>query len=292
MALAMIMCGSVGFTQAEVPVEPAEETLRESIISRRLRLEADTRDQVWVITPMRPNYLMPVTYADRINTKPWEAIQDDIEYDHVEVKFQISFKFIVWEEFLSPNADLYAGYTQVSVWQAYNFDESSPFRDTNYEPELFLLFNTENEIWGMKNRVIKLGAVHQSNGRGGDTLSRSWNRVYAEALFERGNFALSLKPWYRIPEDDEDDDNKNIERYYGYGEARAAYKMGHYLISATGRNNLKVDGNKGAIELNWSFPLGRMRGFVQYFVGYGETLLDYDFYHQRVGIGVMLSDIL
>jgi len=279
---------------AEVTADLPDESIHEDALSHRIRLEADTRDKEWVITPMRPTYVMPVTYADKINKKPWEEISEDeeTEYDHVEVKFQISFKFAVWEDVWSPKSDLYVGYSQVSVWQAYNSEESEAFRDTNYEPELMLAVDTDNEILGFKNPAIMFGAVHQSNGRGSDSLSRSWNRVYANVLLERGNFALSLKPWYRIPEDDEDDENKNIEKYYGYGEIRAAYKAGHYVFSAMGRNNLRAEDNKGALELNWSFPMGRMRGFVQYFAGYGETLLDYDFYNQRVGIGVMLSDVL
>jgi len=291
-ALAMIW-GMVVSSQAVEITEPADDEMHEEALSHRIRLEAETREDEWVITPMRPTYVMPVTYVSKINKKPWEeASEDEKEYDHTEVKFQISFKFVVWEDVWSPKSDLYVGYSQVSVWQAYNSEESEAFRDTNYEPELILSVDTDNEIFGFKNPVIMFGAVHQSNGRGSDSLSRSWNRVYANVLLERGNFALSLKPWYRIPENDEDDENKNIEKYYGYGEIRAAYKAGDYVLSAMGRNNLRAEDNKGALELNWSFPMGRMRGFIQYFTGYGETLLDYDFYEQRVGIGVMLSDVL
>jgi len=36
--------------------------------------------------------------------------------------------------------------------------------------------------------------------RGTQALSRSWNRVYANVVFEYENLYLSLKPWYRIPE--------------------------------------------------------------------------------------------
>lgn len=286
--LAVSMCISaaaqseVGATTSAVP----------DVISERLRLEESTRGSQWVITPMRPNYLMPLTYISPINKKPWRSIGEDTKYDNVEVKFQISFKLAVWEDMWSPGSDLFFGYTQVSVWQAYNRDESSPFRDTNYEPEFFVSMKTDNELLGLHNRNIIVGAVHQSNGRGSESLSRSWNRIYANALLERGNLALSIKPWYRIPEDEEDDNNPNIEKYLGYGELRAAYKSGSNLFAATGRNNLRADGNKGAIQLDWSFPLGPVRGFVQYFAGYGETLLDYDHYQQRIGFGVMLSDWL
>lgn len=279
---------------AAVPAGAAAESedAADAAVSRRLRLERETRDSAWVITPMRPSYILPATYLSNVNKEPWRATGDDTEFDAIEVKFQFSFKLAVWEEPLGPNSDLYFGYTQVSVWQAYNDAESSPFRDTNYEPEFFVSFDTDVDVLGLKNRAVSLGVVHQSNGRGSEDLSRSWNRAYANFILERGPLGLSIKPWYRFPEDRDDDNNPNIERYYGYGEVRAAYKYREQVFAAMGRNNLRADGNKGALELSWSFPLGRVRGLVQYFAGYGETLLDYNHSQQRIGVGVMLSDWL
>jgi phospholipase A1 len=140
-----------------------------------------------------------------------------------------------------------------------------------------------------------VGFVHQSNGRGADAYSRSWNRVYANLVFERGNFACALKPWWRIPEDEADDNNPNIEKYYGYGELRAAYKWSDMVFAVMLRNNLRADGNKGAVQLDWSFPLPgsrRLKGYVQFFNGYGESMIDYDHANQRIGAGILLSDWL
>ena len=263
-------------------------------LSRRLASVQAQAESRWIITPYRPNYVLPVTYSFDPNNEPLRALgNEEGEFKKVEVKFQISFMLSLWQDALWNNGDLNLGYTQVSFWNAYNSDLSELFRDTNYEPELFVLFDTDFEVLGLRNRAVSLGAVHQSNGRGGEAISRSWNRLYANFMLEKGNFALSVKPWWRLPEDDEDDENPNIENYLGYGEVRGVYKRGEQVFSAMLRDNLKTSGNKGAIELGWSFPLHRrLKGYVQYFNGYGECLLDYNERSQRVGVGLMLSDWL
>ena len=57
------------------------------------------------------------------------------------------------------------------------------------------------------------------------------------------------------------------------------------------RNNLQLPENRGALQLEWSFPLiRRVSGYVQYYVGYGESLLDYNHYVNRIGCGFILTD--
>ena len=59
------------------------------------------------------------------------------------------------------------------------------------------------------------------------------------------------------------------------------------------RNNLDVDNNRGAIEIGLTFPLTHtLKGFVQYFNGYGDSLIDYNRWQERFGIGIKLTDWL
>lgn len=116
----------------------------------------------------------------------------------------------------------------------------------------------------------------------------------AEFDLNRGNFVLSLKPWWRIPEPADSDNNPDIEKYMGYGELRARYKFGSQVASVLWRNNFRSGGsNKGAVEVGLSGPLVRqLRWYIQYFDGYGESLIDYNHADQRAGAGVLFGEWL
>jgi len=59
------------------------------------------------------------------------------------------------------------------------------------------------------------------------------------------------------------------------------------------RNNVKSYHNRAVIELARSFPIHKkVRGYVQWFNGYGESLIDYDNHTNSIGFGVQLSDWL
>lgn len=272
---------------------PAEAESLRSPIDARLAEEKATGEDWFVLTPHRPNYILPLAYNGSPNFAVYGGEIDEDEIDETEIKFQISLKYRLFDDIFKDNGDLYIAYTNLSYWQAYNKDFSSPFRDTNHEPEAWLQFDTDWELfWGIKSKLIQGGVWHQSNGRA-EPLSRSWNRVYLNFIFEKDNFAFAIKPWYRIPEDDEDDDNSDIQKYLGYGELRAAYKWNDHTFSMMLRNNLRGSGNKGAVELGWSFPLyKKLKGYVQYFNGYGQSILDYNDSANTIGVGLSLSDIL
>ncbi len=261
----------------------------ESALDRRIEAERKTRYQPFVLTPHKPNYLLPLTYNEHPNNTPIDTSVDG-ELDNYEIKFQLSVKFPIVSDLFGEQGSVQFAYTNLSFWQAYNDSSSHPFRETVHEPELFLIFQNDWKVLGFDNRLIQLGLDHQSNGQPGD-LSRSWNRVYADFIFERGNYYLSFRPWIRIGESGEDD-NPDIETYMGHGEIRGVYASHNHTVSIMLRNNLS-NPNYGAFEIDWSFPMSRrVKWFVQYFNGYGESLIDYNAYVNRIGIGIALTDWL
>lgn len=273
---------------------------RPSLLEKRVHEELKTADNPFVIAPHKVNYILPATYSTKVNEEPFreEMDRDGYGLDHTEAKFQISFKFPLAYNVFGDNGHLYFAYTNQSWWQVYNKDISSPFRETNHEPELFMLFNNDWKIGEFTNKFWGFGVVHQSNGRSG-LLSRSWNRIYGSMIFDKGPMAFSLKAWWRIPEskkediyDASGDDNPDINRYMGNFEFTALYGLDKHRFSMMLRNNLRVD-NKGAVQLTWSYPiLGNLRVYTQYFNGYGESLIDYNVHMQRFGIGIAINDLL
>ena len=278
-------------TSAPVPTPSALQNPFES----KLRMEDSVEaNNPFGVVPHRPNYLLPYSYNTRPNQDAFRAQSNGRRLQNAEAKFQISFRVPLWKNILGRNLHLYAAYTQLAFLQAYNSRASAPIRETNYEPEGILAFLTHYNFLGLDNRAIFLGVAHQSNGRGTGDQSRSWNRVYGEFLLNRGNFVMTLKPWWRIPEPASSDNNPDIEKYLGYGELGARYKFGSQVTSLLFRNNFRGRGaNKGAVELGWSGPLVRqLRWYVQYFNGYGESLVDYNHASQRVGAGVLFGEWL
>ncbi len=260
-----------------------------SALDRRIQIERSTRFKSFVLTPHKPNYVLPITYNEKPNNAPVDVANDG-ELDKLEIKFQLSVKFPIVDGLFAEHGSVQFAYTNLSFWQAYNKTSSSAFRETVHEPELFLIFENDWEIFGFKNRLIQLGIVHQSNGRSGE-YSRSWNRVYADFIFQQENFYLSFRPWVRIA-DTGKDDNPDIEKYLGHGEFRAVYASSKHILSIMLRNNFR-NPNYGALEMNWSFPMNRRtKWFVQYFNGYGESLIDYNARVNRIGIGIALTDWL
>jgi phospholipase A1/A2 len=254
------------------------------------RIEDDARREPFTLTARKPNYFL-VSHMQAPNQGPYEFTASPDRLDDQEVKFQLSFQTKMADDLFGGNGDLWFGYTQVSWWQLFNGEISAPFRETNYEPEVYVSFLTGYDLLGLKLRSINAGFVHQSNGRA-EPLSRSWNRVFAEFQMVRGDFALSFKPWLRIKESPENDNNPDIKNYLGSYELRAFYQWKGQTFTGMVRNLFDSE-HRTNLELAWSFPItGKLRGLVQWYKGYGESLIDYNYNMNRIGVGVLLTDWL
>ncbi|MDN3520486.1 phospholipase A [Halomonas ramblicola] len=265
-------------------LEPDEVVAVEA--AERRQLEQESERNPFAITTYRRNYLLPVSY----NTNPNGAADDATDLDNAELKFQFSAKVSLAEGLFGDTGDLYFGYTQRSWWQAYNSEASSPFRETNYEPEVFVDFDNDWGLLGWTNVLNRVSVNHQSNGRS-DPESRSWNRLYLESVFQRGDWAVSLAPHWRLPDTTGEDDNPDIERYMGYGDVTLARRFGDNELSLLWRGNPSA-GNMGT-QLDYSWPLfdSKVRGHIQYYHGYGESLIDYDHRSHRLSLGFSLNPL-
>jgi phospholipase A1 len=305
----LILCST---TSAKTEPEPKNSILRQiessvnnnidtapdskSLLDKKAKADSLANQNPFAITQHRFNYLLPVSYASSANTITVEGL-NDANVDNIEAKFQVSVQLPLYLQ-EKDNNGVFFGFTSMSFWQVYNSETSKPFRETNYEPEIFYKWAPNWDVFGIRFNGAQIGLNHMSNGQDG-LKSRSWNRVIATALFSSEDSAYYLKTWYRLPEDtkiDEfdptGDDNPDILDFYGRIELGFAYKIGNVNMIARVRNNLSFDDNRSGIELNFTYPINeRYDVLLQYFNGYGDSLIDYDRHLQRVSLGVMLRFI-
>ncbi|WP_245710998.1 phospholipase A [Thorsellia anophelis] len=257
---------------------------RGSVISEMMR----DYERPFLLYPYDTNYLL-FTHTSNLNSYSISEYEWADNADKQEAKFQVSLGFPIWRGIVSENSLLGFSYTQTSWWQSFNMSESAPFRESNYEPQVFLGWETDYQFGDWVLRELELGFNHQSNGKAEPT-SRSWNRLYARMMAQNGNFQVDLKPWWRVPESDSNDDNPNITDYLGHYRLKIAYKLGESTFSAKGGYNW--NSGYGGAELGWSYPItNHVRFYTQVYSGYGESLIDYDHKQTRVGLGFMLNDV-
>ncbi|TFY98570.1 phospholipase A [Ramlibacter rhizophilus] len=271
-----------------------------AVVQNTWELAPSAKRGTFSLRTYRPNYALVADYTSDINENPSSPTRTaqpvtGRDLKAVEAKFQVSLRAKVVEGLVFPNADLWFGYTQRSLWQVWNPSQSSPFRSTDYEPEAIYVLPVGERAarWpgGVRWEMVQLGVSHQSNGQS-EPFSRSWNRVWASTTFTRGDFALSTTFHRRLHEDLADDDNPDLTRFIGNTELRGTWFPGVAATTLTWRTHNKTL-DKGSLQLDWSYPIDRtkpqgLRWFVQVFSGYGETLLDYNHRQNRVGFGLTL----
>jgi phospholipase A1 len=222
-------------------------------------------------------FMLPVTISSAYYGARTEAV------------FQISAKHRIF------NTPIYFAYTQISFWQAYDHNNSAPFRETNYNPELF--YRTDLLTLSRAFIGADFGFEHESNGQK-PPISRSWNLIYVSPYYCRSELLLYLKLRYRIPEKAKaypdaavGDDNPDITDFLGYSDLQMFYRFPwRHLVHITLRGNVAT--GRGGITLSYSVPVPRSE--LSYFIvrasnGYGESLVDYNKPLTRIGFGIMFS---
>jgi phospholipase A1 len=267
-----------------------------SLLDSRWELSPDSKLGTFNLRGYKPIYVLPVFATSNQNNLPYSpnpvnAVQTPLGMQNVESKFQISLKTKIWQGVFGDVGDLWVGYTQDSYWQVYNSKLSRPFRETDYEPEAMLVFDTNYQVFGWDGRLLSIGVDHQSNGQS-DPLSRSWNRVMGQIAFERNNWTIMFRPWWRIPEQTADDNNPDITNYMGRADMQIVHEWNGQEFGLMLRDSLRGGSEQhGAGRFTWSFPLvGNLRGYMELFKGYGESIVDYNHNATYLGVGVSLLD--
>ncbi|WP_240612745.1 phospholipase A [Alteromonas flava] len=270
-----------------------QESPAPSILDKRVSADKQAIKNPFAISQHRRNYILPFTHISNPNGIGNQALTEET-IDNVEAKFQISMKIPLYQPTEAIDG-LFFGFTAVSFWQVYNDEASKPFRETNYEPEIFYQWQADLSLLGYRFNAVQVGLNHQSNGQSG-LRSRSWNRITATALFSDYDSVYYIRSWVRLPEDDKidaddptGDDNPDIHDYYGRMELGYGAVFGEIEFLMKWRNNLQFDDNRGSIELNLTYPISeRYHLMMQYFNGYGDSLIDYNRQQQRFGLGIQL----
>ncbi len=282
-------------TAAPVPAagDPKPET---SLLSKYWELEASDKRGIFNFVGYQQNYVLPLHYTSHINRAPQSPTQATVlqpDYRREEAKFQLSLRTKLAQDVPLIGGDVWAAFTQQAMWQIYNGADSKPFRNTDYQPELIYVLPSPKSLralpLGWQWRYTQLGLAHQSNGQS-DPLSRSWNRVYLGAGFERGDWSFTARYNQRLNENIETDNNPDLVSYRGRGEFQLNWAHGLHTASLLYRTSL-TSANYGAIQAEWTYPIFKdhpngLRWFVHGFSGYGETLTDYNFRQTSLGVGV------
>lgn len=234
-------------------------------------------------------------------TQKFEALeeQDDFRifrhkpiyfaYSNPLTKVQLSFRSSLVETW-----PIFFGYTQVIFWKL--GEESKPFLDATYNPEFFYRIQ-------VKNRTLKSFDIgfweHNSNGKA-SFVSRSFDQAYLKA-----NYAFEFKNWLLTTTAkvsyiyNNDETNADILNYIGPLDLQVnLIQLYSGIVDKSVLSLSMHPGGKwadhwenGGYELSYSFRLGGVKlvpsFYLQYFRGYGETLLTYNTNEEQFRAGLL-----
>lgn len=203
-----------------------------------------------------------------------------------DAKFQVSIRQRLTNSILPFKTYFFLTYTQKAYWDI--FQDSFPFRDLNFNPSLGL-----GKALVYNNRFLGTLAVqfeHESNGK--DSIySRSWNKLtFSSNFILNDSWTFHSKLWIPIVDGD---NNRDIVHYAGWGQIGMDYSSAKKKYNAScvivKRGGVNLNAN---VILNFAVRLfndDNQYLFVEYYNGYGECLLNYNEYRQRIRMGIVIK---
>ena len=204
---------------------------------------------------------------------------------NTDVKFQISFQQRLTKSVLPGHTYLYLFYTQKALWNI--LERSLPFHDLNFNPGIGI---SKHII--LKNRLVgkaTLMVEHESNGRDGIS-SRSWNKIsIAAEAYIAPQLMAHAKFWIPIIDGQ---NNRDILKYCGISQAgfQAISNDNKWVLDMTlvKRKGWNLNFNT-IVQLGYRINHNSNQFIMlQYYNGYGETMLDYNQYHSRIRFGLLI----
>ncbi len=231
------------------------------------------------------NYILPIYY---------DAVKHD-KRKQEELKFQVSIKALLFENVFW-GGDIYGAYTQKSFWQVYDKKDSSPFRETNFQPEIFMMFDPQLDTKYFNFYALKFALIHQSNGQSTE-LSRSWNRAEIKAGFYYKDFEFGTTVWQRFKEDPKrfpgdprGDDNPDLIDYIGHGFAYARFKNDYYATYLELGNGIFRNPQRGYVNFDLILKAYKtVQYLLYYYYGYNDSLIDYNHKVNKIGFGITIQ---
>ena len=232
---------------------------------------------------------------------------DEVENKLGLAKFQYSsqlnlvdgtFALIPWKRRVHVNA--FMGYTQESFWRLY--DDSAPFLEHNFNPELFLAYDHVGRF-----DKLQLGLIeHESTGVDSKE-SRGWNRfcvLVADTMRASGIHCIVEEKLWGIY--DTSSENGDIEDYQRGRLAARIEKPQVFRLAAAWRPGQKEllnfeaeAGYSGVLPLTvlrlalkkWWDLRYEWEGIytsVHYWDGYGEGLVEYKARNRSFAVGLSM----
>lgn len=221
--------------------------------------------------PYKNSYLLFGSMRNRQGGEPFSG-------KTLDIKFELGLKFRLFPE--RPGFEklqpLYFGYAQKSWWDI--AESSAPFREHNYNPELFWDYSKTSNRNGFNfigQFIDRIGYEHQSNGRDGDG-SRSWDRLYLQRDFRVSNrLSLGFKAWNLV---NVGELNRDITDYMGDLRVDGSFRPNDRLtVKASAWQGRRTSKLTYQLDFIYSIPEWVNSQFMlSYHDGYGDALVSYN----------------